>query len=140
MVIVLDTTSTQAAVPHMRPVQTNGELAVLHAHGSGLIFNDFTKGPLGYRDNRLHLASCSWVPRMLGADPAKPPTVRKFFFAHLGEALAWIEAERGAEGGRWNRCPTCLPGRLPAGLVTEAIGIPDVLADHVADVPSAAGI
>ena len=48
----------------MHRVETNAELASLHAARAGFIFNDFTSTP-GAAQNVLHLAGCVWVSRML---------------------------------------------------------------------------
>ena len=95
----------------MRRVQTNAELAALHSAGAGLVFNDFTSGPAGARDNVLHAASCRSVRKMLdGADPVSCPSVRKMFFDTGDEAHAWLAAERGLEGLAWKYCSGCMPG------------------------------
>lgn len=108
----------------MRRVQTNAELEALYAVGVGFIFNAFTLGPSGARDNVLHVADCDWVRRMLaGSDPRKPPTVPKVFFAALDEALSWLHANRGAEGTAWKQCSRCSPGRRTADAASTA-GLP----------------
>jgi hypothetical protein len=99
----------------MRHVQTNAELEALHRAGDGLIFNDFTSGPTAADNNRLHLAGCSWVDRMLDhADPTVTPSVRKIFFGTFDEAIDWLAPNRGPAGVGWKPCATCRPDR-PAG-------------------------
>jgi hypothetical protein len=89
----------------MRHVQTNAELAAIHSAGAGLIFNDFTSGPTAAENNRLHLAGCPWVKRMLAhCDPASAPPVRKVFFGTFDEARSWLAGNRG-----WKPCPKCRP-------------------------------
>jgi serine/threonine protein kinase len=79
----------------MRIVQTNGELRAFHADGQGLIFNDFTSGPAGARDNVLHVAACAQVRRMLDrAQPESRPSVRKLLFSDMAEAQSWLASNR----------------------------------------------
>src|SRR5262245_21768262 len=96
----------------MHRVQTNAQLGSLHAAGAGFVFNDFTTGPPGARDNVLHHAACPWVARMLDrADPHSRPSVPKMYFGTLDEAQSWLVPNRGPEGRGWKRCATCQPGR-----------------------------
>jgi hypothetical protein len=95
----------------MRHVQANAGLEAVHRAGGGLIFNDFTSGPTAADNNRLHLASCPWVDKMLEhADPAVTPSVRKIFFSTFDEAIVWLEHHRGPAGTGWKPCATCSPG------------------------------
>ncbi len=101
----------------MHRIATNAELADLHAAGVGYIFNDFTSGSAGAKDNNvLHETGCDWVRQMLArAEPQNRPSVRKIFFATLSEALPWLASNRGAEGRAWKRCATCRPGQADTG-------------------------
>ncbi len=100
----------------MHRIATNAELADLHAAGVGYIFNDFTSGSAGARDNVLHETGCDWVRRMLAqAEPQNRPSVRKIFFATLSEALPWLESNRGTESRAWKRCTTCRPSQADTG-------------------------
>lgn len=92
-------------------VHSNAELEAIHHIGDGFIFNRFPSGPTAAaRDNVLHLASCPWIERMLaGADPARAPSVRKFFFEGVDEACSWLEQHRGPVGSSWKHCGTCRP-------------------------------
>jgi len=102
--------------PLMHRIATNAELADLHAAGFGYIFNDFTSGSAGARDNVFHETDCSWVWQMLArAEPQNRPSVRKIFFATLSEALSWLASNRGAESRAWKRCATCRPGLADTG-------------------------
>lgn len=95
----------------MHQVQANAELEAIHRAGAGFVFNDFTSGPAGARDNVLHLASCPWVGRMLyRAEPQRRPSVRKIFFTTINEAHSWLAANRGPEDRGWKPCDTCGPG------------------------------
>lgn len=99
----------------MHTISTNAGLADLHAAGIGYIFNDFTSGPGGAKYNVLHEAGCGWVRRMLaGAEPQNQPSVRKFFFGTLSEALPWLASNCGPESIGWKRCATCRPGQTDA--------------------------
>lgn len=92
-------------------VRTNGELEALHRAGGGLIYNDFTSAPTAADNNRLHLASCTWVERMLKhADPVGAPSVRKVFFGTFNEASVWLARHRGPVGIGWKQCARCSPG------------------------------
>jgi hypothetical protein len=100
----------------MHRVQTNAELEALHVAGAGFVFNHFTSGPAGARDNVLHMAGCPWVRRMLdGAKPLVRPPVRKMFFDTLDEAQSWLVPTLGPEGRGWKRCTGRRPGRMAAG-------------------------
>ena len=104
----------------MHRVQTNAELQALHAGGTGFVFNHFTSGPAAARDNRLHVAVCPQVGRMLNrARPHDRPSVRKIFFATFDEALSWLLQNLGSEDCGWKRCTTCQPGRANAGVRTR---------------------
>lgn len=106
----------------MHRVQTNAELEALHIAGAGFVFNHFTSGPAGARDNALHTASCPWVRRMLeGARPLARPSVRKMFFDTVDEAQSWLVSTLGPEGHGWKRCTGCRPGRTEAG---TGMGLP----------------
>jgi uncharacterized protein (TIGR02391 family) len=112
----------------VRQVETNGELTVIHAAGAGLVFNDFTFGPTGATDNVLHTADCTWVSRMLlHADPAVPPSVRKFAFDTLAEAEAWLSLQRGPAGRSWKYCSRCRPDLLDGdpGQASVGLGVHD---------------
>ena len=103
----------------MHRVQTNAELEALHVAGAGFVFNHFTSGPAGARDNVLHIAGCPWVRRMLeGARPLARPSVRKMFFGTVDEAQSWLVSTLGPEGHGWKRCTGCRPGRTGAGTGT----------------------
>lgn len=99
----------------MHRVQTNAELEALHVAGAGFLFNHFTSGPAGARDNVLHAASCPQVSRMLlGARPQAQPSIRKVFFDTLAQARAWLVTNLGPEGRGWKRCTYCQSGRVLA--------------------------
>jgi hypothetical protein len=94
----------------MRDVQSNAELDAFHAGGEGLVFNHFTSGPAGARDNVLHAARCQQVAKMLIlARPESRPSVRKVLFATAEEALSWLTANLGPEGHGWRSCTRCQP-------------------------------
>src|SRR5487761_1107489 len=96
----------------VRKVGTNAELESIHRSGAGLVFNDYTSGPTAAENNRLHLANCVWVRRMLdGANLAAAPSVRKIFFDSFDEAATWLNAQRGPVGTGWKPCGRCSPGR-----------------------------
>jgi hypothetical protein len=100
----------------MGQVQTNAELEALHSAGIGFVFNHFTSGPAGARDNRLHAVSCPQVEKMLNrAQPQSWPSVRKLFFATIDEALLWLLENLDTEEHGWKRCTTCHPGRTTVG-------------------------
>ena len=95
----------------MRHVQTNAELEAFHAGGEGLVFNHFTCGPAGARDNVLHTAGCPQGGKMLiRARPESRPSVRKVMFATAEEARSWLIANLGLEGRGWKSCTRCQPG------------------------------
>ena len=107
----------------MRVVQTNAELRAFHADGAGLIFNDFTSGPAGARDNVLHAAACAQVSRMLDrARPESRPAVRKLLFSDMNEAQSWLVSNRGTEGHGWKCCGTCRAGRAESAVPLAAPG------------------
>ena len=100
----------------MHHVHTNAELEAFRIASVGFIFNDFTSGPSGARDDVLHTASCTWVARMLDrAEPQSRPSVPKMFFDTIDEAYSWLRLNRGPEGRSWKRCATCQPGREAVG-------------------------
>jgi hypothetical protein len=100
----------------MHRVQTNAELEALHASGAGFVFNHFTSGPAGARDNVLHTAGCPHIRRMLdGADPLARPSVRKMHFTTLNEAQSWLASTLAPEGYGWKRCTGCQPGHAVVG-------------------------
>ncbi len=82
----------------MKLVETDAELAALHASGRGLVYNDFSgHGPSGVKYNILHTASCTKL-RIMTVD------VPKVFFDRLDEAVAWLEKNRGTN---WKICNSC---------------------------------
>jgi hypothetical protein len=92
-------------------VQTNAELEAFHAGGEGLVFNHFTSGPAGARDNVLHTARCPQVGKMLiRAQPESRPCVRKLLFAAAEEARSRFTANLGQQGHGWRRCTRCQAG------------------------------
>jgi hypothetical protein len=94
----------------MRAVETNAALKAFHAGGEGLVFNHFTSGPAGARDNVLHTAACPQVGKMLiRARPESRPSVRKVLFAATEEARSWLIANLGPEGHGWRSCTRCRP-------------------------------
>jgi|SRR5579875_90222 hypothetical protein len=94
-----------------RAVQTNAELAALHASGTGFLYSHYSSGPSGSQYNLLHAAGCDGVGKMIGhAKPEARPTYPKRFFPALDEALEWL----GQEGHRWRCCRTCQPGQSAA--------------------------
>lgn len=100
----------------MRDVSTNAELDAFHEVGEGLVFNHFTSGPAGARDNVLHTAGCPQVGKMLiRARPESRPSVRKILFATTGEAQSWLASNLGPEGHGWRWCTRCRAGREEAG-------------------------
>lgn len=95
-------------------MQANAELEAFHTAGEGLVFNHFTSGPAGARDNVLHTAGCPQVAKMLiRAQPEGRPSVRKVLFATVEEARSWLTAYLGPEGHRWRSCSRCQPGGAP---------------------------
>jgi hypothetical protein len=99
----------------MHRVQTNAQLDALYNAGRGYIFNHFTSGPAGARDNVLHDAGCACVGRMLShADPQTEPSVPKMFFASIDEARFWLVPNLGPHGSGWKHCGTCQPDHMTA--------------------------
>lgn len=79
----------------MRDVRTNAESEAFHAGGEGLVFNHFTSGAAGARDNVLHSAGCPQVGKMLiRARPQSRPSVRKVLFATAEEGFWNCSAAR----------------------------------------------
>jgi hypothetical protein len=108
----------------MHRILTNAELADLHGVGAGYVFNDFTSGPSGARDNVLHGAWCPWIERMLDRTaPDEQPSVRKIFFGSLPEALSWLASNRGPESRGWKCCATCRPDPAYAGKPAARAGL-----------------
>ena len=74
----------------LRSIQTVAELKALHEAGMGLIFNDFSSGPAGARDNVLHLAGLHvGCEDAVGRGSGSRPSVRKITF------LPWAKPYRG---------------------------------------------
>lgn len=92
----------------MREIRDDADLQQLYATGRGLIYNDFSGHGAGGKDyNVLHAARCQWVTK-------SNTKVRKYFFASLEEAFAWLSQNRGREGLSWKRCGSCHAEAQPA--------------------------
>jgi hypothetical protein len=104
----------------MREVRTNAELEAFHEGDEGLVFNHFTSGPAGARDNVLHTSGCPQVGKMLiRAQPQSRPRVRKILFANTEEAQSWLASNLGPEGHGWRWCTRCRGGRAEAAKRTR---------------------
>ena len=88
----------------MKVIETDRELEKVRADGKGFIYNDFgTEAGKPKEWNVLHKAECYHLKRANVSTP-------KLFFETAGDAVAWLNSERGKEGEGWKRCDTCLPG------------------------------
>ena len=72
-------------------IQSEAELAAVHASAEGLVFNRWGK--------RLHRAGCEHVASMSLGQP-------KWFFASFADAAAELN---GRYGDGWSSCPVCDP-------------------------------